>query len=79
MNPSEIQKIFGPPLKGHVSPLPLMNPHIAENTMLKKQNELLFTLLVIAGVAITLGYLHSREMKKEIRISTPEKNNLNTK
>lgn len=48
-----------------------MNQHIAENTMLKKQNELLFTLLVIAGVAITLGYLHSREMKKEIRISTP--------
>lgn len=79
MNPSEIQKIFGPPLKGHGSLTLLMNQHIAENTMLKKQNELLFTLLVIAGVAITLGYLHSRKMKKEIRISTPEKNNLNTK
>jgi hypothetical protein len=30
MNPSEIQKIFGPPLKGHVSPTLLMNQHIAE-------------------------------------------------
>jgi hypothetical protein len=30
MNPSEIQKIFGPPLKGHVSPVPLKNLDIVE-------------------------------------------------
>ena len=30
MNPSEIQKIFGPPLKRHVSLTPLMNLYIVE-------------------------------------------------
>ena len=30
MNPSEIQKIFGPPLKGHISPVPLKNLYIIE-------------------------------------------------
>lgn len=56
-----------------------MNQTIAENAMLKKQNDLFFTLLVTAGVAITLGYLYTQAMKKEIRISPPEKKNLNTK
>jgi len=56
-----------------------MNQTIAENAMLKKQNDLFFTLLVTAGVAIALGYLYTQAMKKEIRISPPEKKNLNTK
>lgn len=30
MNPSEIQKIFGPPLKGHVSPTLLKNLDIVQ-------------------------------------------------
>lgn len=56
-----------------------MNQTIAENAMLKKQNDLFFTLLVTASVAITLGYLYTQAMKKEIRISPPEKKKLNTK
>jgi hypothetical protein len=57
-----------------------LNQTLTENTMLKNQkSDLIFTLVVTAGVAIALGYLYTQAMKKEIRISTPEKNNLNTK
>lgn len=53
---------------------------LLENTVLKKQQAtLIITLVITAGVAIALGYLYSQAMKKEIRISTLENNNLNTK
>jgi len=45
MNPSEIQKIFGPPLKGHISPTPLKNIDIVEIA-----TAFIFSYLVYRGV-----------------------------
>jgi len=53
---------------------------IKENSMLKNQkSDLVFTLVITAGIAIAFGYLYYQSMKKEIRISIPENNNLKKK
>ena len=53
-----------------------LNQTLTENSMLKNQkSDLVFTLVVTAGIAIAFGYLYYQAMKKEIRISIPENNN----
>jgi hypothetical protein len=53
-----------------------LNQTLTENSMLKNQkSDLVFTLVVTAGISIAFGYLYYQAMKKEIRISIPENNN----
>ena len=53
-----------------------LNQTLTENTMLKNQkSDLVFTLVITAGIAIAFGYLYYQATKKEIRISIPENNN----
>ena len=60
-----------------IAPNASMEGLLTENTALKKR-EANLTIVIAVGVIAALGYYFYKSKKKEVRISDPESDNLNT-